>query len=227
MESLRNGFGVYTAFARANNLWQGETDSLKKDDAKLYQFCKASVLGLGYMVGPNKFTVMAPQLTGGAFSPTLAEAETIVAEYRRRNTAVTGLWKKLDMALRRSVMKDLTIDLPSGRTMTWRKITSLGGYTCETMRNGRYLRSKVYAGLLCENITQATARDVLAWQMIELLKLGHDIVLHCHDEVVIECDVAAAEAVKASMIEVMSTTPPWLPGLVLGAESEITNCYTK
>ena len=227
LESLRNGFGVYTAFARANNLWQGETDSLKKDDAALYQFCKASVLGLGYMVGPNKFTLMAPQLTGGAFAPTLAEAETIVAEYRRRNTAVTGLWKRLEAAIRRSVMKDLTIDLPSGRTMTWRKVTSIGGNTCETMRGGRYVRSKVYAGMITENITQATARDVLAWQMLELLKLGHDIVLHVHDEIVIECDESAAEAVKATMIEVMSTTPPWLPGLVLGAEADITPVYTK
>lgn len=227
MDALRSGFGVYTAFARANNLWQGDKDTLKKDDPKLYQFCKASVLGLGYMVGPNKFTMMAPQLTGGAFTPTLAEAEKIVAEYRKRNTAVTGLWGRLESALRRSVMKDLTIELPSGRVMKWRKITSLGGFTCETMRNGRYLRSKVYAGMITENITQATARDVLAWHMLELLRRGHDVVLHVHDEIVIECDEDKAAAVKADMLEVMSTTPPWLPGLVLGAEAEISREYTK
>jgi DNA polymerase family A len=160
MQSLRDGFGVYTAFARANGYWDGETETLKKDDPSLYQFCKACVLGLGYMVGANKFTMMAPLLTGGAVNPTLEEAEKIVADYRKRNTAVTGFWARLSNVISRSIGSNLEIDLPSGRTMQWRNISSIGGLSSETMRGGKLVRQKIYAGLVCLSAdTEVLTRD--------------------------------------------------------------------
>ncbi len=50
----------------------------------------------------------------------------------------------------------------------------------------KWLRMDTYGPKLVENIVQATARDLLAETMLRLDQAGYWIVMHCHDEVVIE-----------------------------------------
>ena len=52
--------------------------------------------------------------------------------------------------------------------------------------NRKWTRIESYGAKFCENIVQATARDVLAEAMLRLEKKGFDIVCHIHDEVVLE-----------------------------------------
>ena len=58
-------------------------------------------------------------------------------------------------------------------------------------------RARLWRGLAVENITQATANDILR----HALRLLDDVVLHVHDEVVVECADDRAAEVERVMCE--------------------------
>jgi hypothetical protein len=60
-------------------------------------------------------------------------------------------------------------------------------------------RARLWRGLACENITQAIANDLLRYA---LRQLG-DVVLHIHDEIVLEVPEADAEAAAARLVHIM------------------------
>jgi DNA polymerase len=84
-------------------------------------------------------------------------------------------------------------------------------------------RARLWRGLAVENITQATANDLLR----VALRRVPDVVLHCHDEVVVECPEAEGERVAAEVERVMCEPPEWAAGLPLGAEVKIMKVYGK
>jgi DNA polymerase len=86
-------------------------------------------------------------------------------------------------------------------------------------------RARLWKGLACENITQATANDLLRHSLREFERRGLTTVLHVHDEAVIETD--EPEEVKHIMHEVMTTPPEWAAGLPLDAEINIMTRYGK
>ena len=71
---------------------------------------------------------------------------------------------------------------------------------------------------------QATARDILAEAMLRLTKAGYKIVMHVHDEVVIE---APASASLEDICSVMAKQPKWAKGLLLRADGYICDYYKK
>lgn len=87
-------------------------------------------------------------------------------------------------------------------------------------------RVVTYGGKLVENITQATARDVLADSMLRAEEAGYEIVLTVHDELVTETPDAeefSAEGLSA----IMATNPPWAKGLPLAAAGFEARRYGK
>jgi len=84
-------------------------------------------------------------------------------------------------------------------------------------------RARLWKGLAVENITQATANDLLR---VALRRIP-DVVLHCHDEVVVECSEADGARVAAEVERVMCEPPEWAAGLPLGAEVKIMMRYGK
>jgi DNA polymerase len=84
-------------------------------------------------------------------------------------------------------------------------------------------RARLWRGLAVENITQATANDLLR---VALRRIP-DVVLHCHDEVVVECPEANGERVARDVERVMCEPPEWAAGLPLGAEVKIMKRYGK
>jgi DNA polymerase len=50
--------------------------------------------------------------------------------------------------------------------------------------------------------------------------------LHVHDEIVVECPEAEAEAVAARMHQIMCAPPAWAAGLPLAAEGVTTTRYS-
>ena len=80
-----------------------------------------------------------------------------------------------------------------------------------------------YGGKFVENIVQAIARDILAEAMMRLEKKGFNIVMHIHDEVVIESDSSSIEEIN----EIMSLVPIWAPGLSLEADGFESEFYKK
>ena len=80
-------------------------------------------------------------------------------------------------------------------------------------------RARLWRGLAVENVTQAVANDILRHALRRL----EDVVLHIHDEVVVECvDDRAAEVER-----VMCEPPEWAVGLPLAAEVKIMSRYGK
>ena len=73
-----------------------------------------------------------------------------------------------------------------------------------------------------ENIVQATARDILCHSMKTLRHCS--IVMHIHDELVIEADPRVSLDV---VCEQMGRTPAWAKGLLLRADGYETDFYKK
>ena len=74
-----------------------------------------------------------------------------------------------------------------------------------------------------ENITQATAADILRNALRQL----PDVVLHVHDEILLEVDTCMAEQAKEQLADVMCTAPAWADGLPLAAETSVMSRYGK
>lgn len=73
-----------------------------------------------------------------------------------------------------------------------------------------WVRQVTYGGKLVENITQAVARDILVHAMVNLEDAGYPIVLHVHDEIVVEAPVGSRTL--EDFEKIMSTMPPWAQG---------------
>jgi DNA polymerase bacteriophage-type len=83
---------------------------------------------------------------------------------------------------------------------------------------GTWKRVATYGGSLTENVTQAVARDLLAQAMLRLEAAGYKVVMHVHDEAVVEvttsCHPDTLKKVEALMVEL----PDWAFGLPIAAE---------
>jgi DNA polymerase len=66
---------------------------------------------------------------------------------------------------------------------------------------------ETYGGRLTENIIQAVARDILVYAMVNLEAAGYKIVLHVHDEIVVECLHGHGSIEEVERI--MGQMPPW------------------
>ena len=129
----------------------------------------------------------------------------------------------------------LFIELPSGRRLAYPKARLMDHDKTpgrkQIVFEGRNSTTKqwglidTYGGKLVENIVQATARDCLAYAMLNLDASGYEIVMHVHDEVVIEVDENADELENVERI--MGQEIPWAPGLPLRADGFECSYYQK
>lgn len=87
----------------------------------------------------------------------------------------------------------LFITLPSGRSLSYIKprLTE-NRFGRESLsyegvgESKKWMRIETYGPKLVENIVQGTARDLLALAMLRLRDAGFEIVMHIHDEAVLE-----------------------------------------
>lgn len=87
------------------------------------------------------------------------------------------------------------------------KLTYMGWNTDPKKGPTGWLRMATYGGKMVENIVQATARDILANGMLNLDQAGYEIVLHVHDEVVIEVPEGTGSIEEVERL--MSAMPEW------------------
>jgi DNA polymerase len=95
------------------------------------------------------------------------------------------------------------------------------------VRNGKPMLVRPWYGMITENCSQSLARDIFCHHLRQIEEAGHKIILHVHDEVVIECVDADAERTLAEVVKLMRTPPPWIPDIPLDAEGHVIKIYTK
>ena len=126
----------------------------------------------------------------------------------------------------------LFITLPSGRKLSYIKprldTNKFGreGLTYEGIgESKKWLRIETYGPKLVENIVQATSRDLLALAMLRLRNSGFEIVMHIHDEAVLE--VSEGYSSVEDICRIMSVAPEWATGLPLRADGYECDFYKK
>jgi DNA polymerase bacteriophage-type len=82
----------------------------------------------------------------------------------------------------------------------------------ETNRS-RWARMSTYGGSLAENVTQAVARDLLAEAIVRVEERGWPVVMHAHDEIVVEVPADAPEDTLRQVEQEMGRLPEWAAGL--------------
>ncbi|WP_446898818.1 DNA polymerase [Clostridium sp. LBM24168] len=213
----------------------------------LRQKGKVATLACGYQGSSGALIAM------GAVKMGLKEEELpeIVAAWRKSNSNIVRLWKKIETAAIKSVDEKkvvkmqyglefscrggvLFIKLPSGRSLAYvrpRIETDVRfnkpKLTYEGIEQGtkQWGRLSTYGGKLTENIVQAIARDCLAEAMLRLDKAGYKIVFHVHDEVIL--DVPNGFGSLNEVNKIMGESIEWAPGLPLKADGFETSYYKK
>ena len=174
------------------------------------------------------------------------ELQSIVDSWREANPNIVSLWWDIDSVVKRVIntrtkekykslvisyeKSILFIELPSKRRLAYPKakigMNRFGGESIVyegIVVGNKWDKIESYGGKIVENIVQAIARDILAEAMMRLEKKGFNIVMHIHDEVVIESDSSSIEEIN----EIMSLVPSWAPGLILDADGFESEFYKK
>ena len=176
------------------------------------------------------------------------ELKGLVQSWRTANPHIVNYWYEIDGAVKAAVKKRkmttvgrvtvyyqsgmLKIALPSGRVLSYvRPRMTVNRFGSESVSyegvgtNRKWTRIESYGAKFCENIVQATARDVLAEAMLRLEKKGFDIVCHIHDEVVLEVPEGTSSVEEVN--EIMAVCPDWCEGLPLKAAGFESPFYKK
>lgn len=173
------------------------------------------------------------------------ELKPLVNAWRFANSNIVSLWWAVDKAAKDAIKMRIAtkthgihfeyqsgflfITLPSGRKLAYVKPrigeSRFGGESITYEGIGvtkKWEMLESYGPKLCENITQAIARDLLVFAMLTLKNCA--IVAHVHDEIVIEADKRMS---LTTICEQMRRTPPWAKGLLLMADGYECDFYKK
>lgn len=232
--------------ASASQMFKVPIESIHKGDP-LRQKGKISELALGYGGSIGALTAM------GALKMGVKEDELqgLVLKWREANSHITKFWWDVDKAAKKSIKERTTvcmqygikfiydpgvlfIQLPSGRRLSYirPKIEpheTFSGYkiTYEGMEqtSKQWKKQDTYGPKLVENIVQATARDCLAEAMFRVDSSGYNIVMHVHDELIL--DVPKEFGSIEDVNSIMGQPIEWAPGLPLKADGYECSYYMK
>jgi DNA polymerase len=206
------------------------------------QVGKVQELALGFGGSTGAFAAMGRGY-GVRFEE--AQARRIVDAWRRANPWAVMFWQDLERAYMSAMRhpgheftagrityvydkQHLWYMLPSGRVLCYPFAKFEGEHLTYAKASWKpaadateWPRARLWGGLACENVTQASAHDILR----AALRQCAGVVAHVHDEIVIE--TAEPERAKAELERIMVTPPDWAVGLPLAVEAKIMAVYGK
>ena len=186
----------------------------------------------------------------GALNMGLMEDElpAIVEKWRQASPHIVRYWWDVDRAVKQCIVTRqpqrvgsvkftyekgiLFIQLPSGRRLAYVKprigVNKFGGDSVTYEGVGeqkKWLRLESYGPKFVENIVQASSRDLLVSALRRLSHKGYRIVMHVHDEAVLEVPEGASSVEEVCAI--MTETPAWAERLILNADGYECKFYKK
>jgi DNA polymerase len=246
LDVFRSGLDPYIVNAAATFRQPYEHIKAEHDAGRsdMRQIGKVQELALGFLGGAGAFETFG-RIYGVRLSG--AEVQRAVDGWRRANPWAQAHGQQLEGAYLRAMRnkghefkagrvvylfdgQTLWYALPSGRVLCYpnAKFDDEGNvtYTKAAWKPAadakEWPRARLWRGLACENVTQAAAHDILRHSLRQL----DGVVLHVHDEIVVECPAQEAEVVAARMHQIMCTPPAWATGLPLAAEGVTTTRYS-
>ena len=237
LDVFRSGLDPYKVNAMA-------TFGVAYDDVtgEMRQVGKVQELALGFLGGEGSFDTF-----GKVYGVRVENVPRVIRLWRTANPWAMQHGQALEGAYTRAMRnkgrefsggrvvylydgQHLWYSLPSGRVLCYpfAKLESDGVSYCKAAWKPaadatEWPRARLWRGLAVENVTQATANDLLR---VALRRIP-DVVLHVHDEVVVECAEEEGERVAAEVERVMCEPPAWAVGLPLGAEVKSMTRYGK
>lgn len=251
LEVFRSGDDIYkTAAANIYHIDKDKVTALQR------QVGKVAILALGYQGGAKAFQLMAKNYkvdvteteadiiknAWRAANPNIQAywwdlEKAATAAYKHEGVHVAGP-KGRQVKFKRSG-SFLWCLLPSNRALCypypsverrkapWGDNKDVLCYSGVESQTKKWVKKHTYGGKLAENITQAVARDLLAEAMLRVDRAGFDIVMHIHDEIVVEVPENEAETAQKEIERLMTITPHWAKGLPVEAAGWYGKRYRK
>lgn len=167
--------------------------------------------------------------------------------WREAHPAIASYWNELADTIRHAVAHPnevfvcgklkvlckgawLRIRLPSGRSLCYPAIDvddkGQISYMGVNQFTKKWERIKSFGGKFFENVCQAFARDVLAYNMPDIEAAGFEIILTVHDEVVAEVEETREHA-HEDLARIMAAPKDWCADMPLAAEGFSAKRYRK
>ena len=244
MEVFANGGDIYCASASEMFKVPVEKHGMNKE---LRVKGKIAELACGYGGGASALKAFGADKMGLSDS----ELENIVKQWRKSNPKICAFWRIMESCAKIAIKSGqkkycqkgiafecrdnfLFVTLPSGRKIAYykpqiefdeRKHQEVITYEGNLSSGDSWGKNSTWGGKLVENIVQAIARDCLGLAMLRLNEAGYKIIMHVHDEVILEMPegVGSLEGV----ITIMSLPLDWARDLKLTAEGYETHYYKK
>jgi DNA polymerase len=202
--------------------WPGVPDDVKDETAGMWQWAVV-----------KKKTYGLPEMT-------FRTCDALKRMWRRAHPSIAQFWMDLEDGVRQAMHTSpvkvglLTIDkvgawlrikLPSGSYISYPGIRVEDGkisYMGQNQYTRTWTRLSTYGGKIAENVTQALCRDLLAEAMLNCQEDSLHVVLHVHDELVVENREGVQDALADAMRNV-----EWADGLPLAVATFTTDRYHK
>jgi len=248
LNAWKDGKDIYKI--AASQIYGKSYEDITKDERFVG---KVAVLALGYQGAQNAFASMAKgygveisekfakytvrkwreknqEVVRCWKSVETAAKKAVLSQDKTQYPALSGrvFFQKRKVPVSRRDITWLMCGLPSGRVLYYfepelnedTQVTYMGinSYT------KKWERLETYGGKLFENIVQATARDILAYAIKNLERVGYPVVTHIHDEVI--CEVYPDTNFQTFM-DCFTTCPPFMKNFPLSGEGKLQNRYEK
>lgn len=244
LQTFRDGGDIYCATASQMYHVPVVKHGINGD---LRQKGKVAELACGYQGGVGAMKAMDRE---GKIPE--EELQGIVDAWRAANPTIPKLWRTCEMAAKTAIREhrtvrirhgiafsyvngNLFVKLPGGRKLCYwgtrlRQDDMTGRETIVYMgvnqTTKQWQETETYGGKLVENIVQATARDCLAVAMTRVAALGYKIVMHVHDEMIVDVPISDKDALTV-INKCMADPIDWAPGLPLKGDGYETPFYMK
>jgi len=182
------------------------------------------------------WSVETKRNTYGLSHDTFCVCDSIKRMWRTSNSAISGIWAKLENAARNAIgnpgedfkvgkvtfRRDgnwLRCILPSGRALCYPSPRDEEGkisYMGMNQYSRQWSRLSTYGGKLLENICQAMARDVMFYNMPRIEEERYSIRVRIHDELITYAPDDSLYGPE-HLSKLLAAVPPWAQNLPLAA----------